>query len=199
MRRLAIALAIITPTLLLLGTIIIGSGQRLRQRLGAEGLNAWGAYLAGTGTVLIGLGAIYAAIQGIREYGSRTKTEHMRWLQVFYERFYGNKRLRVVRQHIDFNDDGFAKILSLIERDKNPKASFDPKEKDLFDDFTDYLNFFEMLVYLKCQGRILEEELESMFGYYLRSLKLVTGAHELLEYLQRVKFTNLHDYLVKCE
>ena len=189
-------MTIVVLTLLLIGAVIV-CGYWLHLRLGVVDLNAWGDYLAGAGEVLVGLTAAYAAIQGIKEYGNRTKTERMRWLEDFYERFYENTRFRVIRQLIDFDD--FARILSLIERDKSPEASFDQTERDLFDDFTDYLNFFEMLAYLRKKEQILKEEMESMFGYYLRSLKRVTGAHELLEYLQRAKFTNLHDFLVKCE
>jgi hypothetical protein len=164
---------------------MIWSRYRLHVRLGAEDLSGW---------VLVGLMAIYAAVQGVKEYRGRTRTERMRWLEEFYERFYENKRFRVIRQLIDFDD--FAGIRSLLERDKVSEASFDQLERDLFDDFTDYLNFFEMLVYLGNRGQILEEELESMFGYYLRSLTLVAGAEELLEYLGRAKFRNLRVFLV---
>ncbi|MGB7846548.1 MAG: hypothetical protein WBL63_13100 [Candidatus Acidiferrum sp.] len=173
---------------------MVWSGYRLHMGLGLEDLSAWGLYLTGTGTVLVGLMAVYAAVQGVKEYRNRTRTERMRWLEGFYERFYENTRFRVIRQLIDFDD--FHAILLLIEREKLSEASFDQLERNLFDDFTDYLNFFEMLLYLRNKGQILEEELESMFGYYLRSLKLVTGAEEVLEYLQRAKFRNLHEFLV---
>jgi hypothetical protein len=192
MRRLALIFASLVA-LPMLG-VMIWSGYRIHVRLGLDDLTAWGVYLTGAGTVLVGLMAVYAAIQGINEYSNRTRTERMRWLEEFYERFYENKRFRVIRQLIDFDD--FAAIRSLLERDKLAEASFDQLERDLFDDFTDYLNFFEMLVYLKKKGQILEEELESMFGYYLRSLKVVAGAEDLLAYLQRAKFRNLHEFLV---
>jgi hypothetical protein len=189
-------LTIIPASFLTLGLLaaMIWSGYRLHLGLGPEDLSAWGMYLTGTGTVLVGLMAVYAAIQGVKEYRNRTRTERMRWLEEFYERFYENKRFRVIRQLIDFDD--FAGIRSLLERDTLAGASFDQLERDLFDDFTDYLNFFEMLVYLGNRGQIQREELESMFGYYLRSLTLVSGAEELLDYLERAKFRNLRQFLV---
>src|SRR5215469_14062058 len=53
-----------------------------------------------------------------------------------------------------------------------------------------------MLVYLKNRGQIHEDELESMFGYYLRSMKRISNAEDLLAYLRRAKFRNLHEFLV---
>jgi hypothetical protein len=174
--------------------VMIFAGYLLHLRLGAEDLRSWGEFLTGVATVVVGLTAVYAAIQGINEYRNRTRAERMKWLEGFYERFFENTRFRVIRQMIDFDD--FQEILKLIERDRSPEASFDRPERNLFDDFTDYLNFFEMLVYLRSKGQILEEEVETMFGYYLRSLTRVTGGEEVLAYLERAKFTNLRQFLV---
>jgi hypothetical protein len=162
--------------------VMIFVGYRLQLRLGWEDLGAWGAYLTGTGTVLVGVMAIYAALEGLGEYRNRTRTQRMRWLEEFYERFYENTRFRYVRQLIDFGD--FDVIRVLIQRDQVPDATFDQGERDLFDDFTDYLNFFEMLTYLRKKGQIQPDELEAMFGYYLRSIKRALQAEELLTYLQ---------------
>jgi hypothetical protein len=160
-----------------------------------EHLADWGTYLTGVGTIALALAALYAGLQAVREYGSRTKSEHMRSLSAFFREFYENTRFRRIRQKIDFGE--FSEIKALLEKDNAENPDFDQVEKELFDDFTDYLNFFEMVAYwIKC-GQIAEDEAKAMFDYYLRRLVEFPDGSYLLRYLREAGFEYLSELLVK--
>lgn len=189
---------IATALILLLTLLVVAiAAGRCVQRL-----VDWGTYLTGVGTILTGLAtialavaALYAGLQAVREYGSRTKAEHMSTLAGFFREFYENTRFRRIRQKIDFGE--FSDIRTLLEKDKTENSDFSQEEKELFDDFTDYLNFFEMVAYwIKC-GQIAEDEAKAMFDYYLRRLVEFPDGSYLLGYLKAAGFEYLSQLLVK--
>jgi len=193
MRKFAFVPATIIASLLL--ALMIWSGCRIRgcPRLGD--LTSWGMYLTGTGTVLLGVVAIYAAIQGLTDYRNRTRTERLRLLTQFYEKFYENGTFRQIRQRIDFEKP--VALSNLMKKAQSPKPEFSSDERKMFDSFTDYLNFFEMLAYLGKQEQVLEDDIDAMFGYYLKRLVEVFEEQALLSYLKYDGFERLHDLLVK--
>ena len=171
------------------------SGYGVHLYLGLDDLSSWGNYLTGTGTLLLGLIAIWAAIQGVREYRTRVRTERMRLLTEFYEKFYENGVFRQIRRSIDF--DRTEPLRRLIEKDqKDRKAKFSMSESKLFDSFTDFLNFFEMMAYMEHERQVAEDEIEAMFGYYLGRMLEVFGKRFLLSYLTSAGFEHLPDLLV---
>jgi|SRR5690348_9297102 len=162
-------------------------------KLGTEDLSAWGAYMTGARTILVAFAALYAGVHGLREYQERSRAEKMRWLSKFFEEFYENKRFRMIRQKIDFGD--FSEIKRLLE--KGAGTDFAQEERDLFDDFTDYLNFFEMIAYLKKRDQIDDDEMRAMFDYYFRRLVEIPEGNCVLEYLRAANFGNLYELLLE--
>lgn len=64
-------------------------------------------------------------------------------------------------------------------------------EKDLAD-WTDYLNFFEFVLYLQASKQLYERDIDALFGYYLGCLKkhpcvvtYVKDKGKSFEYLRR--------------
>jgi hypothetical protein len=176
-------------------SITLLSGYGLHLYLGLDDLSSWGNYLTGAGTLLLGLIAVWAAIQGVREYRTRVRTERMRLLTQFYEKFYENGVFRQIRRSIDF--DQARPLRQLIEKDQKDNAKFSSAECKLFDSFTDYLNFFEMMAYMNHESQITEGEIEAMFGYYLARMLEVFGKEALLPYLTSAGFEHLPVLLVK--
>jgi hypothetical protein len=179
--------------LLLIATILVG--YCIHWKLGADGLLSWGSYLTGVGTILLALAASYAGVQAIKEYRERSKSERMSHLSDFFEKFYENRRFKRIRQKIDYGE--FSEIKALLEKDSSSKPEFDQEERDLFDDFTDYLNFFEMIAYWKECDQIREDEMKAMFDYYMRGLAEIPDADYLMDYLKKANFEYLKELLVK--
>jgi hypothetical protein len=176
-------------------SVTVACGYALHWKLGMEQLGAWGAFLAGAGTLVLGFGAIYATFHGTEEYRARTDSERLRWLSQLLVEFYENKVFLLIRQKIDF--DEMDDIFALIQRDRLPDAQFGQSEKELFDKFTDYLNFFEFIAYLRFEKQMLKKDVAALFDYYLRRLVEIRHAAELLSYLKENNFENLHKLLVE--
>src|SRR5258707_8982481 len=113
--------------------LMIWSGCRIRECPRFGDLTSWGTYLTGTGTVLIGTEAIYAAIQGLTDYRNRTRTERLRLLTQFYEKFYENGTFRQIRQRIDFEKP--EALSNLMKKAQSSKPEFSSAERKMFDSF----------------------------------------------------------------
>ncbi|MFQ5664615.1 MAG: hypothetical protein ACE5HL_12385 [Terriglobia bacterium] len=168
-----------------------------------EQLATWGTFLTGIGTVGFSAAALYAAFQGLKEYKLRsqaekrqTELEKARWLSQLFERFYEKDTYKEIRQKIDFGR--IADILALIRKDGEENPEFSSEEKNLFDLFTDYMNFFEFVAYLKEQlKQLTAKDIEAMFQYYLERIAQVDKSSEIRKYLEREGFGNLSGLLVK--
>lgn len=180
---------------ILVSSIAVACGYALHWKLGLEQLGAWGAFLTGVGTLVLGFGAIYATLHGTEEYRARTDSERLRWLSQLAVEFYENRVFLLIRQKIDY--DEMDDIFTLIQRDRSPGAQFGQSEKELFDKFTDYLNFFEFIAYLLYEKQMLKRDVAALFDYYLRRLIEIRRAADLLAYLQENNFENLHRLLVE--
>lgn len=152
-------------------------------------LTAWGSFLTGVGTIGLSVTAWVAGRQAVREYASRNKAEQTRWLANLFERLFQSHLYRRIRQKIDYDD--LADIAALLERNKNGSAEFTPEERDLFDEFTDYLNFFELLAFLSTKQRIDPRDVQQMFDYYLKRLWEIRESPAVMEYLRHDGFENL--------
>ncbi len=175
--------------------IAVACGYGLHWRLGLEQLGAWGAFLTGAGTFVLGFGAIYAVFHGVEEYRARTDAERLRWLSQLQIVFFEGRTFSFVRRKIDYEE--LDDVVALLRRDRDPHAKFEPEEKELFDKFTDYLNFFEFIAYLIYEKQMLRKDVEALFDYYLRRLVEVRQAEELLAYLKENNFENLSKLLVE--
>jgi len=89
--------------------------------------------------------------------------------------------------------DDVGEIVRIASRNAGP---FSQHERDLFDDFTDYLNFFEYIAYLQERGQLDQRDVDAMFDYYLRSLK---RHPEICEYAGQNGFERLKSLLATIE
>lgn len=160
------------------------------------GANTVGTLLTGAGTAVLGLAAAWAAFKAIPEYRARVRAdeararaEKARWMSELFHGFYEDRTYRAIRQRIDYGD--ISDILNLTRR---AEGSFSQQERDLLDNFTDYLNFFEYMMYLVERQQLDSSDIEAMFDYYLRSL---AQRGELSAYAKNNGFERLSRMLLK--
>ena len=173
----------------------VGFGYELHLRLGQEALGQWGSYLAGAGTIGLVVGGWYAARDAVRQYAEKTRDEQTRWVAELFKTFFEDDLYRSTRQKVDYDD--LDDIVVLLEKNKLPNASFSPDERNTFDAFTDFLNFFEMFAFLTFERRISEKDVDQMFNYYLRRFWEIKASSAVMEYLKKDGFDNLLKLLVK--
>lgn len=101
------------------------------------------------------IGAI-AAILAAVAYRKNARLERSRWLTQLYEKFYERDGLKHVRDSLDQEPADHPAVLKLVREEQSS--------------FTDYLNFFEYVVYLKSQKQLTEDDVNAMFQYYLAVL-----------------------------
>jgi hypothetical protein len=109
-----------------------------------------------TGLQLLSYGvAIVTTIAAVDTYRANSRRERAKWAVQLYEKFYESDRYKVVRDKVDSADE--------------------PAVKDLVNqegaEFTDYLNFFELVAYLLATRQLSSSDVMTLFHYYLRSLK----------------------------
>lgn len=97
-----------------------------------------------------------AAISALYVYWRNSKLERAKWLASLYEKFYEKDHLKKIREILDCDDKISLEITALI-RDESAE-------------FTDYLNFFEFVAFLRKEGQLNFREVEQLFGYYLNCL-----------------------------
>jgi hypothetical protein len=175
--------------------LILLIGCIVHLKLGAEGLNAWGAYLSGCATLLLSLAAIVTGAQGLKQYRAKISGDKAKWLFQLYEKLFEHTQYKDVRRKLDYDDT--AEIKSLIAKDKNGQA-FQPAERVAFDVFTDYLNFFEMIAHLREAGQLTSSDIRATFDYYLRLLTKRRNP-EIREYLKKDGFESLDKLLLEYE
>ncbi len=105
------------------------------------------------------------------------KADHAKWVTQLYEKFYENAELKVVRESIDCG--GVDEVRQIV-RDQRPE-------------FTDYLNFFEYVAYLRRNGQLTTSEVQSLFGYYLDCLQ---SNGDIMAYVEN---TSSHGYELLAE
>jgi len=182
---------VVIVILLLVAILVVGS--YVHWKLGGERLNDWGNFLAGAGAFILAFAAIWTGRQALQEYKARRVNEETRWLTELFQHFYEDKRYHAIRQRIDYED--LSGLLALIEKDKQEKPQFEPEERDLFDKFTDYLNFFEYIAHLSEKNILNREQIRVMFDYYLERMATVDKSGKLLEYVKTNGFETLYKLL----
>lgn len=88
-------------------------------------------------------------------YKRNSTFERAKWALSLYEKFYEETTLKYVRQKLDFPNDSDS-VNEIVIREEA--------------DFTDYLNFFEFIAFLKTSKQLKSSEIEALFGYYLDCL-----------------------------
>ncbi len=100
--------------------------------------------------------AAVAAIVVILTYRRNSVVEQARWLASLYTKFYEAPDLKRIRTCLDESLPNAAPVQDLVRTEDS--------------DFTDYLNFFEFVAYLKARGQLSKRDVAALFDYYLRLL-----------------------------
>jgi gamma-glutamylcyclotransferase (GGCT)/AIG2-like uncharacterized protein YtfP len=103
-------------------------------------------------TLVAGGSAALAA----KTYWANSSRERAKWAVQLYEKFYETDRYRKVRDDLDEEPDNLATLWRVAAED---------------DDFIDYLNFFELVVFLARSKQLSWADASSIFGYYLNCIK----------------------------
>jgi len=132
--------------------------------------------------IVTAVAALVAGLWAAWTYHQNAKLERARWVKVLYDKFYEQIDLKATRDELDSPDS--ARIAEIVEEEASS--------------FTDYLNFFEFLAYLRQSGQIELDEIRGLFDYYLHSLK---GNPNIMKYLADPSkgFENLRKLLSKYE
>ena len=175
--------------------VLIGIGYRVHLNLGSEGLNAWGAYLTGGSTLILSLAAVLGGSLALRDYRARSVAEKAKWLLQLYEKMFEEGQFKEVRRKLDYDDSD--EIKALIKADLDG-IEFTSDQQVKFDNFTDYLNFFELIAHLRDIGQLTSEDISATFDYYLRLLTRQKNP-EIRQYLSKEGFENLDRLLTEYE
>jgi len=100
--------------------------------------------------------AAVAAWVAVLTYRRNSAVERARWLSSLYSKFYEALDLKMIRETLDCNPPGSPEVQKLVQ-DEDAR-------------FTDYLNFFEFMAYLKACGQLSTKDVIALFDYYLRVL-----------------------------
>jgi hypothetical protein len=134
--------------------------------------------------------AIVTAIKGIREYKRSIMLRRAEWIYNLYRDFYVQPHLKTVREELD-SVEGRSMVEELIRKEVLTR-----EEEKFLSDFTDYLNFFEFIIYLMKMGALMEDDVEAMFDYYL---KLFYKSKPIIEYMKKTGYEYLAGYLEEHE
>jgi hypothetical protein len=178
---------------LLLVLALAQLGYCIHLKLGSDALYAWGSFITGIATLMLSLAAIVGGLLTVNDYAHKVSTEKAKWLFQLYEKLFENGPYKEIRRKIDFDD--LEEIKRLIKMDRE-NLQFADNEKTEFDQFTDYLNFFEFIAYLHENNQLTSKDIKSTFEYYLR---LLTGDKnpEIRGYLEKEGFEKLTALLAK--
>jgi len=100
--------------------------------------------------------AAVAAWVAVLTYRRNSAVERARWLSSLYSKFYEALDLKMIRETLDCNLPDSPEVKKLVQ-DEDAR-------------FTDYLNFFEFMAYLKACGQLSTKDVIALFDYYLRVL-----------------------------
>jgi hypothetical protein len=105
-------------------------------------------YVAGT---VGALGTFLAAGLAVYFYYRNSQLERAKWASGLYEKFYEKPDLKAIRDKLDVEESDPEAIRNLV--------------KDQPSDFTDYLNFFEFIAFLKKSKQLSAIQVEDLFGF----------------------------------
>ncbi|HEX4067547.1 MAG TPA: hypothetical protein VHZ09_16125 [Acidobacteriaceae bacterium] len=115
--------------------------------------------------ILYYFAAAIAALGALYQYWQNSRRERAKWAVQLYEKFYEANHYKSTREKLDCVPNAI-EVAQLVAEEST--------------DFTDYLNFFEMVGYLAKKKQLRTEDALSLFQYYLRCLK---QHDEVMKYL----------------
>jgi len=157
--------------------------------------------LGEVGSILQGIGQIALAIIGaltawfaVREYREKGQVAKAKWQSDLFKQFFADTTYKDIRQKIDFDDLGEIKILIARELEwhrSGESTTFSRVERDTLDNFTDFLNFFEFVGLLRKNGQLTDDDIGSLFDYYIARIVEIDRDNQIRLYLNAFKFRNL--------
>lgn len=125
------------------------------------------------GVVLTAIGVIWA----VYVYRRNSNLERVKWISNLYEKFYEKDDLKIVREILD------------CQCTENKKSKEEKKVSSIVEnetkEFTDYLNFFELIAFLKKNKQVTIEQVDDLFGYYLNCLERHESVRIYLENIDK--------------
>jgi hypothetical protein len=113
---------------------------------------------------------IFGAIAGFSAfliYRKNARLERARWASNLYAKFYeAESTLKKIRDQLDC---------------PTPNDSVNSLVKSEPAECTDYLNFFELMAYLRKSKQLKSEDIEALFGYYL---DCISKHRTVVEYIE---------------
>jgi uncharacterized protein YdiU (UPF0061 family) len=104
---------------------------------------------------LSAVGTALAAVFAAFVYRRNSALERAKWAAGLYEKFFEAATLKQMRDKLDcLNDTDL--VNEIVMREEST--------------FTDYLNFFEFIAFLKMSRQLEDSEIDALFGYYLDCL-----------------------------
>jgi len=94
------------------------------------------------------------------QYRKSKQMERSKWMLQLYEKVYEEPRFKRMRDILDCDRDGDSAVQDVVEQEEA--------------EFTDYLNFFEFVGYLRNRGQLDDKDIDALFGYYLDCLNAQT-------------------------
>jgi hypothetical protein len=101
------------------------------------------------------LGAALAAVFAAFVFRRNSALERAKWASTLYEKFYEAATLKQMRDKLDCSND-LDSVNEIVIREEPA--------------YTDYLNFFEFIAFLRTSQQLKDSEIEALFGYYLDCL-----------------------------
>jgi len=115
---------------------------------------------------------------------SNARRERARWVENLYSRFYENQAHKDLREKLDNEEVGSPEISKLVSQEKP--------------EWTDYLNFFELVAYLQKSKQMKKNDVDALFRYPLRCLKKHPEVNAYIRD-QRNDYQNLNEKLYEYD
>ena len=135
------------------------------------------------GFILAGVSLVFTAVT----YFKNNKLKRGEWLKSLFEKFYEGKIFSKIRKEIEYE-----RIETFVGLNANGEIKNEENEEEL----VDYLNFFEFISTLVKNGHLKKNEVNQLFGYFL---KAINKNIFLKSYLVKNDFENLDELLKDYE
>ncbi len=118
-----------------------------------------------------------AAILAVHTYYTNSRRERAKWAVQLYEKFYEGDRYKTMRETFDC-DANSPEVRKVVQEEST--------------EFTDYLNFFELVCFLVQTKQLRKSDVLDLFQYYMDCLVRHDG---VLDYIRTHGFEQLSRFL----
>ncbi len=115
------------------------------------------AWVKVLGPILLAVVPIVTLIFAARTYRLNSRTKVAEFLLKLHQSFFVDATYSKMRQTLDVESTPASELISSLVRQEDVE-------------FTDFLNFFELVAYMNQRGDLQVADVYALFGYYLRIL-----------------------------